>query len=145
MKKYKRDGRAPVPKSETTSRVMSANKDRNTKPELILRKALWSKGLKGYRLHPKKIPGKPDIVYNRKKVAIFVNGCYWHRCPKCDLPVPKSNSEFWRRKFSKNKERDNQKLKSLKESGWNTIVVWECEIKKDLESIIGKIRKELNG
>ena len=85
-KKYIRDKRSPKPLSESTSKVMSANKAKNTKPEIALRKALWSEGYKGYRLNWKNVPGRPDIAYPGKKIAIFVNGCYWHRCPKCDLP-----------------------------------------------------------
>jgi len=103
-KTYIRDGRAPLPQNEITSRIMSSIKDKNTKPELIIRKALWEKGIRGYRLHWKKAPGKPDIAFPSKKVAIFVNGCYWHRCPHCKLSLPKTNSEFWKNKFQKNIE-----------------------------------------
>ncbi|MBT6568273.1 MAG: hypothetical protein HON19_05160 [Flavobacteriales bacterium] len=81
QKKYTRDGRAPIPDKEITSRLMSSIKDKNTKPELAIRKAMWNNGVKGYRLHWKKVPGKPDIAFPSKKVAIFVNRCYWHRCP----------------------------------------------------------------
>jgi len=128
---YIRDGRAPTPKSELTSRVMSANVGKNTKPELLLRKALRKIGLPGYRLHWKKAPGRPDIVYPGRKIAIFVNGCYWHRCPHCALPLPKSHTEFWANKFRVNEERDAEKIRLLKADGWKTIVFWECEIKKD--------------
>lgn len=81
---YSRDKRSPVPKNDTVSRVMSANRAKNSKPEVRLRKALWHAGLKGYRLHHKRIPGRPDISFVGKKLAIFVHGCFWHRCPKCD-------------------------------------------------------------
>lgn len=77
-KQYIRDGRAPIPEKELTSRIMSAIKAKNTKPEIMLRKALWFEGYSGYRLHWKKVAGRPDICYPRKKVAIFVNGCFWH-------------------------------------------------------------------
>jgi DNA mismatch endonuclease (patch repair protein) len=77
---YVRDKRSPVPKNEAVSRVMSANRAKNTKPELLLRKALWQAGARGYRLHYKRVPGRPDISFVSKKVAIFVNGCYWRRC-----------------------------------------------------------------
>lgn len=92
--KYLRDKRSPTPKNESTSRVMSANKGKDSKPETTLRKKIWSEGLKGYRLHYKKIPGRPDICFVSKKVAIFVNGCFWHRCPKCNYSLPKNNTEF---------------------------------------------------
>lgn len=102
MKKYVRDKRSPKPKNENVSRVMSANKAKNSKPEMKLRKYLWNNGLKGYRLHPKKIPGRPDIAFISKKLAIFVNGCYWHRCPKCNYPLPKNNRESIRKRINTN-------------------------------------------
>ena len=108
-RKYVRDGRAPIPKSEVTSRVMSSNKAKDTKPEMILRKKLWSSGLRGYRLHLKEVPGRPDIAFPKRKLAIFVHGCFWHRCPHCNLPLPKSNREFWKNKFQRNIQRDKMK------------------------------------
>lgn len=143
-KQYFRDGRAPIPENEATSRVMSANKAKNTKPEIMLRKALWRGGYSGYRLHWKKAPGRPDICYPSKKIAIFVNGCFWHRCPNCNPPMPKSNTEFWEEKFRKNKERDIRKTKRLKEEGWNVIICWECEINEDVQKCVSKISLLLN-
>ena len=140
-KKYIRDGRAPIPKSEAVSRVMSANKGTGTGPEVTFRRALWKAGLKGYRKNWKKVPGRPDIVFVTKKVAIFVNGCYWHRCPKCKLPLPKSNKEFWKKKFARNKARDKKKLEELQQLGWKTTVVWECEIKNDMKAVVKKVMK----
>ena len=142
-KKYLRDGRAPLPKKESTSRVMSANKDKNTKPELLLRKGLWKNGIKGYRLHWKKAPGSPDIAFPGRKLAIFVNGCYWHKCPHCKLPLPKSNTVFWEEKFRKNVERDKRKIESLENLNWSNITVWECQIKNKLDEVVGEIRELL--
>jgi DNA mismatch endonuclease (patch repair protein) len=142
-KTYIRDGRAPIPEKESTSKIMSSIKGKNTKPEVTLRKALWNSGTKGYRLHWKKIPGRPDIVFPNKKIAIFVNGCYWHRCPHCDLPLPKSNVEFWTNKFEKNIERDSRKITELTELGWKTLVIWECEI-KNLDNCVQKIKLLIN-
>lgn len=122
VKEYIRDGRGPIPKKASTSHVMSANKGRNTKPELLLRKALWYSGLRGYRLHWKKVPGRPDITYPGRKIAIFVNGCFWHRCPKCNPHYPKSNTEFWKKKFEANKKRDQKKLMELEKLGWVTVI-----------------------
>ena len=139
-KKYIRDGRAPIPLNESTSEIMSSIKDRNTKPELILRKALWNSRVRGYRLHWKRVPGSPDIAFPGKKVAVFVNGCFWHRCPHCNPPMPKSNSDFWKNKFEENKERDKRKIKKLEEMGWNVIVVWECQLKNDVEKMVDKIK-----
>ena len=128
---YLRDGRAPIPKMESTSRVMSANKAKNTTPELTFRKALWTNGIRGYRLHWKKVPGRPDIAFPSKKIAIFINGCYWHRCPHCKPHLPKSNIEFWREKFRKNKLRDRKKSIDLEKEGWKVYTIWECQIKNN--------------
>ena len=109
---YLRDGRAPIPKYNKISKVMSANKYKDTGPELILRKVMWKNGIRGYRLHWKKVPGRPDIAFPGKKIAIFVNGCFWHRCPHCNLSVPKTNSDFWKNKFAETEKTEN--VKNLK-------------------------------
>ncbi len=143
-KEYIRDKRSPIPSSENISKVMSKNKGKNTKPELLLRKLLWENGLKGYRIHPKNIPGRPDICFISKKVAIFVNGCFWHRCPHCQYKLPKSNIDFWKAKFERNISRDKEKTEQLVELGWTVITVWECKLKnqeldRTIHSIIDKI------
>lgn len=138
---YKRDGRSPIPLKEVTSKVMRANKAKNTAPELLLRKALWTSGIKGYRINWKKVPGRPDIAFPGRKIAIFVNGCFWHRCEKCNPNMPKSNIDFWTSKFSKNKLRDHLKTEQLKLLGWTVITIWECEVKNDLLTVIDKISK----
>ena len=143
-KDYYRDKRSPKPLNESTSKVMSANKAKNTKPEITLRKALWSEGHKGYRLNWKKAPGRPDIAYPGKKIAIFVNGCYWHRCPKCNLPLPKTNTDFWKEKFDKNVKRDKKKNDELLSLDWIVLVFWECDIKSDISNLIQKVKKVLD-
>lgn len=143
MSEYNRDSRSPVPASETVSRYMRSNKAKNTKPELLLRKALWADGIRGYRLHWKKAPGKPDIAFPARKLAVFVNGCFWHRCPKCDLKLPKNNHEFWQKKFERNIERDGEKLAALKAAGWRAIVIWECDLKRGVETGVKVIQAEL--
>ena len=115
--------------SEATRHVMQANRSKNTKPELLVRHLLREAGLPGYRLHWKKAPGKPDVCYPGRKVAVFVNGCYWHRCPHCALPLPKTNVEFWAEKFSRNQARDERSQRLLVEDGWTVLVVWECRLK----------------
>lgn len=140
---YIRDGRAPVPEKEATSRLMRSNKAKNTKPEVILRKALWKNNIKGYRLHWNKVPGRPDIAFPGKKLAVFVNGCFWHRCPHCNLPLPKSNEGFWTEKFERNTYRDKMKLEQLQLIGWTPLTVWECEIKDDLQGCIDQIKDKL--
>ena len=142
---YIRDGRAPIPESEITSRTMSANRGKNTGPELILRKTLREIGLSGYRLHWKKAAGRPDIAYPGRKIAIFVHGCFWHRCPYCDLPLPKSHPEFWSEKFKRNKERDIEKISNLEGAGWKVLVFWECEIKKDASSCAEIVKNVIEG
>lgn len=140
---YIRDRRSPTPKDELTSKIMSSIKAKNTKPELILRKSLWQEGIKGYRIHWKKAPGRPDIAFPKKKLAIFVNGCFWHRCPYCMSIAPKTNSDFWEHKFNANTERDYKKQIELENMGWVVITIWECKIKKDLPSCIHSIKELL--
>ena len=130
--------------SEATRHVMQANKSKNTKPELLVRRALRKAGLPGYRLHWKKCPGRPDICYPGRRVAIFVNGCFWHRCPHCNLPDPKSNKEFWQAKFARNRARDAQNHRDLVDRGWTVIVVWECALKKSrLQPTIDQIVRQI--
>jgi DNA mismatch endonuclease, patch repair protein len=143
FKKYIRDGRAPIPKNERTSRVMSSIKGKNTSPELSIRKAISTYGLKGYRLHLKKVPGRPDIAFTKKKLAIFINGCYWHRCPYCSPSFPKTHRKFWKEKFKKNIERDKKKNKELKALGWSVLTLWECQIKNNISSCVKKIKRKL--
>jgi DNA mismatch endonuclease (patch repair protein) len=143
MKEYSRDKRSPIPKSAMTSKVMSAIKAKHTVPEVIFRKALRAHGLTGYRLHWK-VEGRPDIAFPGKKVAIFIHGCYWHRCQVCNLPDPKSNSLFWQNKFGKNVERDERKRLALEKSGWRVLIFWECQIKKDVIPLIEQVRSNVN-
>ena len=143
-KKYCRDGRAPIPKDEKISRVMSANKGENTTPEITMRKALRELGLVGYRLHWKKVSGKPDIAYPSKKIAIFVNGCFWHRCPYCKNPYPKTNRPFWKKKFNNNIKRDKLKTRLLRKNGWKVFTFWECQIKKNAEKCAIKIKNQIS-
>lgn len=140
---YSRDKRSPMPKNASVSRVMSANKPRNTKPELTLRKLLWDTNARGYRLNWKKVPGKPDIAFPGKKLAIFVHGCFWHRCPICATSLPKHNTKFWKNKFDRNIERDRVKTGQLEQAGWKVITVWECQLKKEPEKIVDNILQEI--
>jgi len=143
-KVFKRDGRAPIPDRVATSNVMSANKAKNTKPEIIFRKMLWSEGITGYRLHWKKAPGRPDVAFPARKIAIFINGCFWHRCPNCRIHMPKSNTSFWREKFNRNVRRDKEKVRLLENDGWEVIIIWECEVRDNIIGCIDKTRIALN-
>ena len=132
-------GPNPLPTSPTVTNVMRSNKARNTKPEIALRKALVAAGITGYRLHWKKVPGSPDIAFPGLKLAVFVYGCYWHRCERCRLPLPKSNTSFWSRKFNLNLERDHRKQMELRKIGWESVEVWECEIKESLDECVTRV------
>jgi len=126
-------GKNPPPTSPMTSKTMRSNKPKNTRPEITIRQALFNGGIKGYRIHWDKVPGKPDIAFPGRKIAIFVYGCYWHRCSKCNLKLPKTNTEFWRKKFILNKTRDVKKRQELENLGWKVIELWECDIKTDVQ------------
>lgn len=108
---------------EQRSYCMSRIRGKNTVPELVLRKAISSSGLRGYRLHYK-IPGKPDIVFPRLKIAVFIDGCFWHRCPKCFIK-PTTNSRFWMKKITSNAKRDRLVNIKLRRNGWRVLRVWE--------------------
>lgn len=142
-RKYLRDGRAPIPEDPKVSYTMSRIKGKNTKPELAVRKGLWARGVRGYRLHPKTVPGKPDISFVGMKKAVFIHGCYWHSCPHCKPKNPKTHSEFWKEKFRKNKERDERKELELIALGWEVLTLWECQIKADLENALDRVENLL--
>lgn len=115
---------------ETRSYNMSKIKSKNTKPENIVRKYLFSQGFR-YRKNDKRLSGTPDIVLPKYKSLIFINGCFWHGHTGCKyFNVPKTNTEFWLEKINKNKERDIRNISLLKNSGWKVIIIWECELKK---------------
>ncbi len=112
------------------SYIMSRVRSKNTKPEELVRKYLFSKGLR-YRKNEKRLPGCPDIVLPKYKTVIFVHGCFWHRHEGCKYcTTPSSNVDFWLKKFKMNKERDLKVQKQLEDLGWRIIVIWECQIKK---------------
>ena len=133
----------PPASSEAARRTMAANRSRDTKPELLLRSLLRAGGYPGYRLHWKKAPGRPDIAYPGRKVAIFVNGCYWHRCPSCRPPAPKANAEFWEAKFVANETRDARQHQVLEQSGWTVLIVWECELRRDPAAAAARVLSKL--
>ena len=108
--------------------MMSGIRGRNTKIEMMVRKALHARGLR-YRLHSRKLPGKPDMAFASAKAAVFMNGCFWHghNCPLFRLPG--TNTEFWRNKIDGNRARDERSLEALEALGWRTAVVWECAMR----------------
>ena len=107
---------------------MSKVSSKNTKPEILVRKFLFSNGLR-YRLHIKKLPGRPDITLAKYKAVVFVNGCFWHGHENCEAAtLPMSNVEYWNRKISSNKRRDMANMGKSASLGWKVIIVWECEL-----------------
>ena len=115
--------------SEQRSRNMSAIKSKNTKPEIAVRKLLHSMGYR-FRLHRKDLPGSPDIVLPKYKTVIFVHGCFWHRHENCKYASnPKTRKEFWESKFKANVKRDLEIQEKIKNIGWQSSVIWECELK----------------
>ncbi len=134
------DVHSPQQRSYNMSRI----KGKNTKPEEILRKLLWKHGYR-YRLHYKKLPGKPDIVFPSRKKVIFVNGCFWHKHDCKYFKWPQTNTDFWKEKITGNVTRDNKNYNALSDLGWGFIVVWECELKeKDTQSVMNKLISFLN-
>lgn len=130
---------------EKRSQIMSGIRSKNTKPEILLRKALFARGLR-YRINYKTLPGKPDIVFPRQKVAIFVHGCFWHSHPGCnDSHLPKTNIPFWSNKISSNVKRDRINIDKLHTLGYTVIIVWECELKKsNLNNLVDDIIRSLH-
>ncbi len=116
---------------EIRSYNMSRIKGKNTKPEMLVRKFLFSNGFR-YRLHDKKLPGKPDLVFPKYKKAVFIHGCFWHGHEDCKyFVIPKTKTEWWLDKINGNKRKDLQSVSLLEQKGWETITVWECELKPD--------------
>lgn len=129
---------------EQRSYNMSRIRSTDTKPEVKFRKALFGLGFR-YSLNSKMLPGKPDIVLRKYRTVIFVNGCFWHGHQNCRyFVIPKTRTEFWTDKISKNSERDALNSAKLQEFGWNVITVWECELKKDrFHDTVYRIEKEI--
>lgn len=138
---------ADVHTPEQRSYNMSQIRGKNTKPEEIVRKYLFSQGFR-YRKNDPRLPGKPDIVLPKYKTVVFVNGCFWHGHEGCRYFVwPKNNAEFWKNKISGNICRDQKNYNLLAELGWKVIIVWECELKKavfetTMSQLIGQIKRE---
>jgi DNA mismatch endonuclease (patch repair protein) len=125
----KREGLTTDAVDAARSAQMARIRGTDTKPELRVRRALHKLGLR-YRLHDRRLPGKPDLTFPSRRIALFVHGCFWHRHPdpRCKLTrTPKSRLEFWESKFSENEERDVRNRRDLTALGWRVITIWECE------------------
>lgn len=125
---------------EKRSLIMSSIRSKETKPEVKLRKRLWAEGLK-YRKNYN-LPGKPDVAFVKKKIVVFVDGCFWHKCPKC-YKKPKSNKKYWASKIKYNVEKDKKINKELEEKGWKVLRFWEHDINKNIDDCVKKIVDEV--
>ena len=121
---------ADIVSQETRSRMMAGIRGKDTKPEMILRKALHARGLR-YRLHARHVPGRPDLVFAKYGAVIFVHGCFWHRHKGCRYAtMPSTRPDFWKRKFAANVKRDQDVRCVLASNGWRVATVWECALRK---------------
>jgi len=119
---------------EKRSWLMSRVRGKDTAPELAVRRAAHSLGLR-FRLHRKDLPGSPDLVFPRRKTVVFVHGCFWHRHDGCKkATTPKSHEEFWQEKFARNVARDRRVIRELEDQGWRALIVWQCET-RDSEQV----------
>jgi DNA mismatch endonuclease (patch repair protein) len=135
--------RIPRASSDFAHRVMVANRGRNTGLELHLRNQLRSMGVRGYRTNYKVGLTRVDIAFPAKRLAILVHGCFWHHCPKCNLPLPRVHRAYWERKFKINMARDWRVKKDLKAIGWSVIEIWEHEVRRSRKSACERIRSRL--
>ena len=123
---------ADVHSKEKRSYNMSCIRSGNTRPEVIVRKYLFSRGLR-YRKHDKRLPGKPDLVFPKHRTVVFINGCFWHKHIGCRYFIlPQTNADFWNEKLESNRQRDERNIAQLRADGWHVIVLWECELKKPI-------------
>ncbi len=130
--------------SEERSIRMSRIRSVSTKPELLLRHAIWHRGFR-YRVNVNNLPGRPDIVLPKYRTVVFVHGCFWHGHKGCKVySVPKTNTDFWMAKVARNQERDQEVWRKLEAKGWSVIIVWECQLKKTkLDETIDRVAAEI--
>jgi DNA (cytosine-5)-methyltransferase 1 len=134
------------PRDEAARRAMVANRGKNTKPELLLRRGLWTQGLRGYRKHVRHLVGKPDIFFPTANVCVFVHGCFWHGCPTCKAKrqlVPKNNAEYWAAKLKRVQERDEAHISQLESAGMSIVILWECELLQDLADCVRRVAESI--
>jgi DNA mismatch endonuclease (patch repair protein) len=134
----------PRPSSDSVSRAMKGNRANNTSPEIILRKALCAQGIRGYRLNWRLAPGKPDLAFPGRKLAIFIHGCFWHSCPLCKIPIPQKNRAYWTAKLLGNQRRDTRTRRELRKQNWRVLVIWECQLERSPSRAVRRTIKFLN-
>jgi DNA mismatch endonuclease (patch repair protein) len=127
---------------EKRSEVMRRITGSNTKPERLLRQRLWEMGVRGWRVHPKTLPGKPDVAFTKYRIAVFVDGCFWHGCKQC-YTRPKTNQKYWDSKREMNNRRDRSNEAALNASGWTVIRFWEHEVEKDSTGCAHTVQAQL--
>lgn len=120
---------ADILTKEQRQRNMRNIKGKNTKPEILLRRALHARGLR-YRLHCRNLPGSPDLVFPKYRTVIFVHGCFWHRHGCKYTSTPSTRKDFWEQKFFQNVRRDEKNVRALEQAGWRVGIIWECQLKK---------------
>lgn len=120
---------------------MASIRSKNTRPELTIRKILWSRGIR-YRIHDNRVFGKPDISFSKQRLAIFIDGCFWHACKKC-YNEPRTNTIFWRKKITQNQKRRKIVKNTLKKTGWAVLEFWEHEIKNNPKRVTNSIESKI--
>ena len=134
---------SPAASTASTRASMKGNRSKGTTAEIKLGAILDSRGLTGYSANDPEMPGSPDFAFWDERVAVFVNGCYWHRCPYCKPNFPKSNREYWSAKFQRNRLRDAQNRSDLRSMGWKPVVVWECMLSKNPKRVGVRLQRAL--
>lgn len=126
---------------ETRSRVMSRIRSRDTSPELALRRALFAAGVRGWRCHNRRLPGKPDLAFTRWRVAVFVDGCFWHGHP--DYFTPGKSGSYWDAKIARTQERDRAANEALAAAGWDVVRFWDFEVERELDRCVAAVVTKL--
>jgi DNA (cytosine-5)-methyltransferase 1 len=127
---------------EERSRIMRGVPSKHTSGELLFRKALWALGIRGFRLHSATVPGHPDVVFPKQRIAVFIDGCFWHGCPKC-YRAPKSNQNYWKMKVKRNRKRDEAVNELCEKAGWKVLRIWEHDVVRNPKVAAGKLTRLL--
>lgn len=138
----KRQGRRPKDAPLTRAENMARIRGKDTQPEMMVRRAFWAAGLR-YRLHDKRLPGNPDLVFPGRRTVVFVHGCFWHCHEGCgNFRIPKTRTEWWAAKLARNKARDAEVCARLEALGWEVVVIWECEaaVRERLTAVIERLK-----
>lgn len=133
----------PKASSKSVAAAMRGNRSQDTRPEVLLRSALWKAGTRGYRKHAKSLPGRPDIAFFTQRLAVLIHGCFWHSCPRCGILMPRTHMEYWQEKLRRNKERDAIILEHLRSLGWRPLRLWECQVRDSVQDCLNQVRRAL--